>query len=214
MSGNTSSSGTQTSSSSGAPPQASGQSGSSPDPETEKKDAVAYDTYRKVLGEKKKADDKLSEQQKQIEELSAKIKEREEAELKAKGEIEKLLKIREEELAKEREKSSTLQGNIQKGLKLDAVLNSLSGKLDPKYWHLLHSKLDDVVIDPTNGNADPASAQKVAQIFEQNYPEIITKASGVKIPNGAAQGTGSLTLEEWKKLPAKEMKARMHEVKR
>lgn len=173
---------------------------------------VAFESFQKVLDEKKREAEKVANLKKTVDALLAEKKEREEEELRKRGDTEKLLKLREEELQKEREEKQRLVSNIQGGLKLDAVLNTISGKVDKKYWNLIN--LDEIVIDPNTGTPDGSSVQSVARQFESMFPEVISRASGMKLPNDAPKnGSGKLSIEEWSKLgSAKEMRARLSEV--
>jgi len=158
----------------------------------------------KLLTEKKKLQERLDA-------FEAKEREREEAEAKAKGEIDKLLKLREEELARYKNENETIKTNLQNGVKLRALLEEVQGSIDDQYWSLIDLK--DVVIDPNTGMPDPASVQKAAREFEQRYPLVISRAAGGSLPNDAAKGGATkLTYDEWLKLPSKEQKARLKEV--
>lgn len=193
--------------SSGASTQSAGGGETTP-PENQ---TVAYDTHRKLLGEKKRLEEKYEAEQKQLQALRDEKKQREEQEMRQKGETDKLLKLREDELKAERAEKEQYKSRIEGGIKLQAVLETIGGKVDPKYF--IHVPLDEVVIDPATGRPDASSVKLAASKFEQEYPEVIRKGNGAGLPSDAARGgSGSLTYEEWKKLPPKEMKARYHEV--
>lgn len=182
------------------------QPGSQGDPaaSSESTQQVSYETHRKLLAEKKKV-------QEERDALAARLKTQEEDDLKRKGDIEKLLKLREDELQKARADHKQLEENIQGGLKLDAVLNTVNGKVDKRYWRLID--LSDVVIDPNTGVPDPTSVSVAVKKFESSYPEVVVKATGARLPNEAASSGAGLpmTEETWKRLSPKDRKLRYSE---
>jgi len=198
---------TDSTSPSGTPQNASG----NPESITENKDSVAYETYRKVLGEKKKRDEELAAAKQRLEELERLQKEQEETKLKEKEDFKTLLQLREQELNESKQKLQTLETDINDGKKLNAFLKAINGTVDNHYLSLVD--LDKIVIDPNTNMPDENSVMAFAKEFEQTYSKIIDRPSGQKLPNNAASfGNGSLTVEEWTKLPLKEKKARLSEV--
>lgn len=164
---------------------------------------VAYETHRKLLGEKKKL-------QEERDALASKIKQQEEADLVKRGETDKLLKLREEELATLKGEKLEIENRFNGALKLDSVLDAIGGNVDKRYWGLI--PVGEVVIDPNTGMPDPTSVQKIAKQFEKQFPEIVSKGTGVRLPNGAANGSAEpLTPEAWKKLSRKDKLARYGE---
>lgn len=194
-------------SSSGTEPQASGNE----ENQTQEKETVAYETYRKLLGEKKKRDEELEATKAKLAELSKAEKLRQEAELKEKEDFKTLLQRREEELQSKEQELSSIKGTLESGAKLRAFLDSVNGVVEKQYWTLVD--LDEVKIDPNTGLPDPLTVEALARKFESEYPLVVKPKGQVKIPpNQAAQGSaGKLTHAEWKALgSAKEMKEKMH----
>jgi hypothetical protein len=72
-------------------------------------DSVKYDTFLKVLNEKKARDRELSSALQKLQELEAKEKDRELQEATAKGDLQKLLKLREEEISSVKTKLTSLR---------------------------------------------------------------------------------------------------------
>jgi hypothetical protein len=174
-------------------------------------DTVKYDTYQKVLNEKKRRDEELTETRQKLDALETEKKTRDEQELHAKGELKKLLDIRDKELADSKAKYSNLHTTLETGVKRGSFLNAVNGIVDEQYYSLID--LSQVVIDPATGMPDELSVQKAARDFESKYPLVIKRTSGNGLPNDAAKGgSTSLTYDEWLKLPTKEQKARMKEV--
>lgn len=196
---------TSTPDSSGVEQQASG--------DAETKDTVAYETHKKLLGEKKRAAEEAETLKKELAEFKKREKEREETELKAKENWKQLLELREKELNEERTKRTSIEEAIMESKKLSAVLESLNGVVDKQYWSLIPT--DKVVVDPASGQPDPASLQSVVREFEKNYALVVKPKTGVKgLPNEAALGgSEKLTVSQWKALKtSKEMKEKQHMV--
>jgi hypothetical protein len=156
---------------------------------------ISYDAHRKLLDEKKKVQGELSA-------LQSEKKAREDAEAARRGDFESLLKARDEELAKERGERQQLQSRITTGQKMNAVIESLGGSVDPKWYQLID--VSDVVQND-NGEIDQLTVSRVAESLKKQWPEMIKK-TGVLPPN-APQGNGGQTIsyDEWKKLPLAEM---------
>lgn len=191
--------------------EAGGQNENAIEDETKKDDVVSHATYQRVLTQKKQADEKIATYEKQLKEVEKRDKERLDAELKAKEDFKTIASLKEKELEEFKTKYVSLEQTLQNGLKLDAFLKAVPGKVDDAYFPLI--SLDEIVIDPNTNRPDPTSVQNAAKEFEKRYPKVIEKASGVSLPNQAASnGSGAIDLEAWKKLPAKEMKAKLAEV--
>jgi hypothetical protein len=174
------------------------------------KDQVAYDTYRKVLSEKKKRDEELKLATEELSKMRKLEKERVEHELKAKEDYKKLLELRENELKEKDEKLKSIETNIQESAKFSALLDALPGQLPKKYWQMIDTS--GIVIDPTTGTPDPTSVKKIAESFQNSYGELLVKPGQAKMPNAAASGSTSVMTEElWKSLSGKEKKERLPE---
>ena len=167
-------------------------------------DTVAYESYVKVLEEAKAAKKKLKEFE---EEKKLKLDE----ELKAKENWKALLEQREKELGEIKDKYSGLQSGLQNAQKMQAVLKHISGEVPQQYWNLI--ELDKVVVNPETGEPDAMSVQNYAKEFESKYSLVVQKPNANKLPNNAPNGTGAkISYDEWLKLPAKEMAAKLKDV--
>jgi len=176
-----------------------------------KSDVVAYETHRKLLGEKKREAEKRQQAEAELEKYRTAEKEREEKKLQDNEEFQKLLAIREKERDEYKTKYEAAEARTLEARKLDAFLNTLDGKVDRKFWG--HIDLEKVIIDPSTGNIDDMSVTKAVEEFKAEYPEIITtpgKGPGLP-PESPKPGTG-ITYEQWLQLPVDEMKARYNEV--
>lgn len=162
------------------------------------KDSVAYDTHRRLLDEKKKLQDKY--------EVLAKEKaERERKELEEKGEWQKLV-------AQEKQRADEAAGKLAEyeaarleAKKAKALIQALDGGIDEKFYNFL--PVDQILVDPETKEVNKTSVATAAENFRKTYPELLKKP-GVKMPADAPKGNsaGTITREEWLKLPSKEMR--------
>lgn len=177
-----------------------------PKPET-----VKYETYSKVLSEKKKRDEENEALKTRVAEFEAKELERQEAEAKAKGDFETQLKLEREKNAKLEQSHKSLQTTVVNGQKRAAFLGMVNGDVDEAFWSLI--PLDSIALDKSTGMPDEASVKKAVELFETKYARVIVKDSGVTLPNEAARG-GSTTLsyDQWMQLPDEQKAERMKDV--
>lgn len=168
------------------------------------KDTIAYETHRKLLDEKKKLQAKLAD-------IEASQKKREEEDLAKKGEVEKILKIREQELNDTRAKLSAFEERQLQAKKLSAVVRGLGAQIDDKWYSVIGSHLDEVVINPESGDVEQMSVTSVVEGLKKSWPEML-KVQRPGMPHDAPQGNGVTTIgyDAWKKLPLKEMKKWKH----
>lgn len=175
-------------------------SDSSVDPtKTPSKDVVSYDTHRRLLDEKKKT-------QAERDQLLAEKKQREEEEAKKRGDYEALLKSRDEALAKAQADLASVRETQAKARKLAAVLDSIEGEVEPKWFSLID--VSSVVTNPDTGEIDQMSVTKVVEGLRKTWPEMIKNPNAPRLPADAPKGNGAgkISKEEWLKLPAKEMR--------
>lgn len=159
---------------------------------------------QELLGEKKKVSEKL----KSLETLA---KEKEEKELKEKEDYKTLVQLREEELTKTKSELESERFQRQQGMKLDAFLSILDGKVDSKYWGMID--LEKISINPETKQIDQMSVSKAVEDFRKTYPELI-KTGQAQVPPPNAPSNGEvLTYEKWLTLPLKEQKARYKELR-
>lgn len=175
----------------------------------EGKDQVAYETYRKVLSEKKAKDAALEEAKAKLAEYEAKEKERAEAELKAKEDWKTMLALREKELAEAKGEAEKLKSERVQGMKLDAFLQTMQGKIEHKFWGFID--LEEVKVGP-DGKIDQMSVTQAVENFKKQYPELIKTGAGPKTPAESPSGHEAISYEEWLKLPAKEMAKRAKDI--
>lgn len=184
----------------------SGDTSENPEGNDENSGKVDYSTFKKVLSEKKAMQRKLDTLLKDREESERKEKEsREEYK-----ELYENAKIQNDELLK---KVTTHEERWQSAIKLNAFHEALGDgrKIDPKYSGFIDT--DKILIDPDTNEIDISSVQKEVKRVIAEYPEIVKSTSGNRLPNESPSGKGTLTYEQWLKLPtAKEKKERRKEV--
>lgn len=174
------------------------------DDSVSKEDTVKYDTYRKVLSEKKKRDEQLREMQEQLAAFQSREKERTESELQEQNKWKELADLRTEELTKAQAEIASMRGSQQQAMKLDAFLGSLETQLPKQYWGLVN--LDAIKLNPDTSEVDEMSVASAVETFRKTYPEILTKKSNANLPTTAPSGTAAATRGEadFKNLPAAE----------
>lgn len=184
-----------------------GSAGGAPD---EKSPTVKREAYDALLGEKKKAADELRASKARLAEFETKEAARVEEEQRKRGEFETLAKKAAEEKQKLAEENAKLKAERTDARKWHAFQKALGTTLDSK-WSVTVD-LDAIEADET-GAISAESVAKYVDRYRKEFPEAIGKGSAPGVPNPKPHGSGgSLTHEEWVKLPLKERKARMSEV--
>lgn len=199
-----------------------------PNPDAGGNKAVSFETYDRLVKQRKADQEKLRELTGRVEKLSdfeAKLKEIEAKEAEAsqkKLEEEgkwrealehknKMLKDLEEKFKNaEAEKESTKKALLDSA-KIQAVVDKLPGRIK-RNEYLNFIDIDQVILDPETGDFDESSIGLVANNFLKNHSELIQVEGSKKLPGDAAKGGAPLTAEAWKALPLAEKKKRLKEV--
>lgn len=182
-----------------------------PEQSGKEKDQVAYDTYKRVLSEKKKRDQELLELKTKLDSFEKEHKSRRDEELKSQKKFEELLRIREAEKSELESKLKEREERERTAIKLSRFLGSVDGEVPKQYWSLI--ELDRIQIDEESGLPDEASLEAARRDFMTLYPEVIRKKTSVRVPQDAPQGSGvKLSYEEWLKLPTKEKKLKLNDI--
>ena len=179
---------------------------------TEKKtDTVAYETHKKLLGEKKSLQERLLEAESKLNEFQSSVEQRERQELETQNRFKELyegLKGENENL-----KNEITQRDIrmQDALKVDAFEKSLGDRvIDRKYSGFINTK--NIMIDPSSGVVDELSAQKEVERVLAEDPEIVrSKAPAKALPTSAPSGAssvGKVTMQDRFELLAKHLETR------
>ena len=159
----------------------------------EKKDSVQYETYRRTVGEAKKAKEKARDLEARLAEFEAKEKEREEKELADQQNWKQLLENREAELAKANERLNHLEGSVSNAIKRDYFLSALNGNVPKEYHGLI--PLDKIALDPETRQVDEMSLNSALEEFRKVHHRIIDTSDVSKLPNKAPNGKASGTLD-------------------
>ena len=173
--------------------------------EKEKKDAVSYDTHRRLLKQLKEAQTKLERlNEYEAKALEAeKIKaEAEEVKLKSEGKWKELLEAKENKLkeldgmlAEERNKVQSFQEHLQEATKLQALQDVLGGRFKKqRYFDLVET--DKIAINPETGQVDSDSLKAYADSFLKEHKELI-EFNKPQMPDGAAHAGGLMDYQEW-----------------
>lgn len=189
--------------------------------ENDSGDKVKYETFKRVLDQKKKSDDTIASLKEEIQKLSE-FKEQsdrlQEEKLKEEGNWKALLEQREKKLEEYRSKfeevnsrNEAYEKDISDMIKINAFRTAIGGNLkkDDYYSFVDTSK---IAINPETGAIDTESLNEYANEFTNNFKELIDFNSS-KLPNSAPKGNGSLTYEQWLKLPLAEKRKRQKDVK-
>lgn len=171
----------------------------------ERPETVSRDAYDRVLAEAKAAKErarKLEDERRQEEEKA----------LREKEDFKALAEKREQELAEERQRREKLETQWQTARKIAAFTDALDGHLDQKFFHLIDT--DRIQLDD-DGKADEATVRRAIESFKSEFGELVKKPGTNNLPTDApgSGGSGSLTHEEWLKLPLPEKKKRYQEMR-
>lgn len=193
-------------------PPAGGDGNASGDADPTKSPTVTRDAYERLLGEKKGVAAKLQAQETELQAFRDAKKKREEDEAKARNEHEAVIAARDKELAEERAKRLTLESERQEQRKYAAFVRGLGTQIDSKFMPLID--LDKIKVDDA-GQPDAASVTQYVADFRKQYPETVKASGGGAPPATPPQGSGgnALTYAQWLKLPLKEQRARIGDVK-
>lgn len=167
--------------------------------------SVSYETHQRLLGEKKKLAEKLA----QLETTAAAQRTKE---LQEKEQYKTLYEEAKAQAEARQKALDEKQSMITNGMKLGEFLKALpnGARLEDQYFGLI--PLDEIAIDETTGRPDPNSLKIVVDKFKTTFAKVIDQPTGARLPGQAAQQGGTLSYEEWRKLPAKEMQKRFKEV--
>lgn len=162
-------------------------------------ESVSYETHRKLLSEKKRV-------QEERDALAAKDAERERKELEARGDFLKIIEIEKKRADEAEAKASSYEERTKTSKKVNALLKALDNSVPEKYLVML--PYEDLPIDPETGEVNQTAVAKAAEEFRKNYPELLIKPNGPRLPTEAPRGNGAgmITAEDYAKLPLDEMK--------
>jgi len=190
--------------------------GGNPDPkEPPKGDTVAYETYQRVLREKKKERADNEALRKELQERKDADQARKEQDLKDQNKWKEYAKEQEKKAKEIADKLAIHDRERDDAKKVHACLDLLDGSVDREYLHMFD--IHKIKKHPETGELDQDSLKTVVEDFRTKHHRLIDTPGGDKggrkLPNGApGEHRGTLTIEEWEKLPLDEQKKRMSEV--
>jgi hypothetical protein len=164
------------------------------------KDMVAYDTYRKVLGEKKKRDEQLNE-------MADRLKSLEQKELEAKGEQQKLIEALRKDLSEKDQKLKQVHqnfawNNLESQLKTFAASNGCK-KPDALVRLMDAQDFEGIEVnDQYQVNSDDLA--RVVNKYKADYPEFFGRSTP-KIDDLSPEAKPKKDKpNDWRKLPVNE----------
>ena len=170
----------------------------------------SYESYQKLLGEKKRAAETAKELQAKIDELTANQRAQEEDRLKANKQWKEAYESAKKDLqGKINELNTSAQERLQ-AKQMKSILDAVPGELPRKYWDLV-----DLEKVPMEGDiVDEFSVSKYVEEFTKSFPEIIKPKESRRMPTDTAPADsgGKLTYEQWQALPLKEKQLRIKDV--
>jgi len=143
------------------------------------KDFVKYETYQRIVSEKKKRDEQLGEMSKRVQELESQQKQREEQELRAKEDYKKLLDLREKELSETKSKLNEFSVMQKLEKKAQAFVNAVGGLKKQEYMNLVDF---DQIILTEEGTIDQMSLEKYKDEWVQKFPETLVDKKTPSVP--------------------------------
>lgn len=174
----------------------------------------------RILEESKKYKEGYQTFKQQQDELANEKAKLEEDRLIKEGQFKTLLEQREAQLKEMASKLQSVEGEVSArdkaimDFKKAGVFESkLGGKIKHQsYWE--HVNLDDIIINEDK-SVDEYSLEKAIKDFTENHKALIDYGNNANLPNGAgARGAGSLSYDQWQKLPLDEKRKRMKDVKK
>ena len=173
-------------------------------------DKVGYDTYKRVLDQKKSVDAKNKSMLDELTALKAEKASAEEAKLIEDGEIQKLLDV---EKKRTQELQSSIDSNVAREIRRSKE-EALRKELGPlrKEEYLQFANAESIVMEE-DGSINLESVKAVASQFKEGYADLM-QSSTIGLPNSAPKdGAKGLTRAKWLKLSsASEMAARMNDI--
>lgn len=153
----------------------------------ERKDFVAYDTYRKVLSERKRDKEKLSAIEEELSRYRELEKSLEEKKAMEAGQWEKLKQTYLQENESLRTELQDYKKNMIDGRKLQKFLDKIPGTI-AKREYLSFVNTENIVIDPETNEIDELSLDREVGKFMKDHSALVMPAETRKNPNYASFG--------------------------
>lgn len=183
----------------------SGEANQEPVANEGKNDVVAYESYQKVLNEKKNVQAKMSEIEKQYNEMLAAQKAQEEAKLNEQGEYQKLVELKDQKIKELESKmneafqeKSMVKKDLEDTWKLQAFYQKLNGNVK-RNEYLSFVDLDSIVIDPETRQVDETSVENVVSKFMENHGDLVQVRKPASLPSDAPKGRAPKSFNDMSK---------------
>ena len=161
------------------------------------KDSVAFETHRKLLGQHKNLKESVVSLQEKLAQYEAKERQAEELEAVKKGDYEKALAFKDKRIQELEGQVSDYEEGLDKGKKLNAVLDKLPGKLKHRdYMNFIDT--ESLVVDPSSGVIDEASLEQVVNGFVKNHGSLLDTSGSKKLPGHARVGDLGYEPKSWR----------------
>ena len=174
-------------------------------------DKVAYETYQKVLAERKRDQERARDLQAKLDEIEFAKKQFEEETLKKKEDYKTLLdnKAREHDLAVS--ELNQMKEQRKQAMKLNAFLEGCGGnQIKKNYWKMI--PVNDIIINPETGEVDPLSVKMAVDSYVRDYPETLERQP-IGMPSASPSvAVNGITYEQWLQLPADQMRLRKKDI--
>lgn len=195
------------------PPGTQPQDPSMADPAPSKKDHVAYDSYRKVVGQNKRLSERASAAEAELERIRAEQQTAEEQKLAEQNRWKELHEAKVKELEAAKLQLNSTNKMIEEARKLKA-LNALA-PIRPEFHNTTGTfNLDNIMVNPETGEVDESSVQREAERVRNVFPAILQTAQGPKLDNKAPipNSAGSLSIHDFAELSDKERRSKVDQV--
>lgn len=184
-------------------PEARGNDGETVTSET--KDQLSYESYQRLLSQRKKDREKLEKYQSELNELKSWKQSLEEQEATKKGEYEKILANYKEENSKLKNELTEYQKSLVDGMKLQAFLDKLPGSLDSQDYYQF-ANLEEIAIDPESGAVDQQTLQSAVDNFVKKHSRLLTPKNNRSLPGHDRVGPLSYKPKSVKEMTREELK--------
>jgi hypothetical protein len=171
----------------------------------------SYESYQKVLSEKKKERERARKLEDELNQLREQQRLQEEKRLEEENQFKELYGKTKQELEEERKRNQQMVQAHVDAKKMTSFLDAVKAEVPKQYWGLID--LDQIAMD--GDQIDEYSVQKYVQDFTKNYPDIVRPRENRRLPTDSPDplsGSG-LSYEQWLKLPPKERQARFQEMR-
>jgi len=162
------------------------------DESVNKPETIAYDTHKKLLGQRKSDQEKMRGLEQRVADLVNANEEAEEVKLKEQGKWQEMAGRSETKVKELESEILGYKDSVNKAVKLTSFRDQLGGTVDhPSYYDYVN--VDEIMIDQETGVVDTSSVEQVANQFKKEHPKLYTPKVSKSLPADAPQATGNMT---------------------